>query len=57
MVVSLTGLGRDYLYARVAIADPRSAPEKVFQALNAALYRAKKAGGNRVEEAHLDVPL
>lgn len=40
-----------------AIGEPRSAAEKVFQSLNGALYRAKKAGGNRIEVAVVDVLL
>ena len=40
-----------------AISEPRSAAEKVFQSLNGALYRAKKAGGNCIEVAVVDVSL
>ena len=40
-----------------AISEPRSAAEKVYQSLNGALYRAKKAGGNRIEVAVVDVSL
>ena len=32
-----------------ALSDPREAAEDIFSQLNDALYRAKKAGGNRVE--------
>ncbi|MCC7265529.1 MAG: GGDEF domain-containing protein [Candidatus Latescibacteria bacterium] len=39
------------------ISEPRSAAEKVYQLLNGALYRAKKTGGNRIEEAVVDVAL
>jgi ATP-binding cassette subfamily B protein len=34
-----------------AIAEPKAAALQAFERLNAALYRAKKAGGNRVETA------
>jgi len=34
-----------------AIADPKAAAVAAFERLNGALYRAKKAGGNRVETA------
>ncbi|MSR83430.1 MAG: GGDEF domain-containing protein [Candidatus Latescibacteria bacterium] len=40
-----------------AISEPRSAAEKIFQSLNGALYRAKKAAGNRIEIAVVDVSL
>lgn len=49
--------------ARIAAADsgnlnePRSAAERVCELLQEALYRARKAGGNRIEEAVADVAL